>query len=198
MNASTVRFVDRWLGVPACAMLTVWRRLFDRRRATAPVRRILFLKLVEQGATVLAGPSLRAAVERVGYDNVFFMVLEENRPILDMLGIVKPANVISIPKGGVVTTLRGMIAALLRARREKIDSILDFELFARSSAVIAYLTGAARRVGYTPTTATGRGVEICSPIDWSTAHRCTRFGRCSCKPTPSGSTLPDSRRSEST
>jgi len=148
MNASTVRFVDRWLGVPACAMLTVWRRLFDRRRATAPVRRILFLKLVEQGATVLAGPSLRAAVERVGYDNVFFMVLEENRPILDMLGIVKPDNVISIPKGGLVTTLYGMIAALLRARREKIDSVLDFELFARSSAVIAYLTGAARRVGY--------------------------------------------------
>ena len=90
MKASTIRFVDRWLGVPACAVLTLWRRLFDRRQGTDPVRKILFLKLVEQGATVIAYPALRMAVERVGADNVFFMVLGENRPILDMLGIVKP------------------------------------------------------------------------------------------------------------
>ena len=106
------------------------------------------LKLVEQGATVLAYPALRTAVERVGAENLFFMVLEENRPILDMLGIVPPANVIAVPKGGLLTTLRGMLAALARVRREKIDAVIDFELFARSSAVLAYLTGATRRVGY--------------------------------------------------
>jgi ADP-heptose:LPS heptosyltransferase len=148
MKASTIRFVDRCLGIPACAVLTLWRRLFDWRAGTEPVRRILFLKLVEQGATVLAYPALRRAVERVGVENVFFMVLEENRPILDMLGIVKPENVIAIPQGGLFTTLGGMLSALMRVRREKIDSVLDFELFARSSSVLAYLTGASRRVGY--------------------------------------------------
>ena len=148
MKASTIRVVDRWLGIPACAGLTLWRWLFDRSRTTAPVRRILFLKLVEQGATVLAYPALRTAVERAGADNVFFMVLEENRPILDLLGIVKPENVISIPKGGLFKTFGGLLAALARVRREKIDSVIDFELFARSSAVLAYLTGASRRVGY--------------------------------------------------
>lgn len=148
MKASTIRFVDRWLGIPACAVLTLWRRLFDRRRGDGPVRRILFLKLVEQGATVLASPALRRAVERVGAENVFFMVLEENRPILDMLEIVRPENVISIPKGGLFTTLGGLAAAVARVRREQIDSVIDFELFARSSAVLGYLTGAGRRVGY--------------------------------------------------
>ena len=148
MKASTIRFVDRWLGIPACAVLTLWRRLFDGRKGTDPVRRVLFLKLVEQGATVLAYPALRSAVERVGAENVFFMVLEENRPILDMLEIVRPENVISVPTGGLFTTIAGMVRGLARVRREKIDSVLDFELFARSSAVLAYLTGASRRVGY--------------------------------------------------
>ncbi len=148
MKASTIRFVDRWLGIPACAVLTLWRWLFDRRRGTEPVRRILFLKLVEQGATVLAYPALRRAVERVGAENVFFMVLEENRPILDMLEIVRPENVIAIPQGGLLTTLGGLLAAVARVRRERIDAVLDFELFARSSAVLGYLTGASRRVGY--------------------------------------------------
>ena len=148
MKASTIRFVDRWLGVPACAVLTLWRRMFDRRPATGPVKRILFLKLVEQGATVLAYPALRTAVERVGAENVFFMVLEENRPILDMLEIVRPENVISVPTGGLFKTVAGLLRGLARVRRERIDSVLDFELFARSSAVLAYLTGASRRVGY--------------------------------------------------
>jgi ADP-heptose:LPS heptosyltransferase len=148
MKASTIRVVDSWLGIPACAVLTLWRRLFDWRRTPGPVRRILFFKLVEQGATVLAYPSLRAAVERVGPENVFFMVLEENRAILDLLEIVPPENVIAVPTGGLFTTLAGLVRGLLRVRREKIDSVLDFEFFARSSAVFAYLSGASRRVGY--------------------------------------------------
>jgi len=148
MNASTIRFVDRWLGIPACALLTLWRRLFDWRRPAGPIRRVLVLKLVEQGATVVAYPALRAVVERVGRDNIFFMVLEENRPILDMLDIVPPENVISVPKGGVIGTFAGLLSGILRARRERVDAVLDFEFFARSSAVMAYLTGASRRAGY--------------------------------------------------
>jgi len=61
---------------------------------------------------------------------------------------VPPQNVISVPTGGLLTTLVGMVRGLLRVRREKIDSVLDFEFFARSSAVFAYLCGASRRVGY--------------------------------------------------
>ena len=148
MKASTIRFVDRWLGIPACALLTLWRRLFDWRRPDGPIRRVLVLKLVEQGATVIAEPALRAVVDRVGRENIFFMVLEENRGILDMLEIVPRDNVISVPRGGAFTTLAGLIGGILRARREKIDAVLDFEFFARSSAVMAYLTGASRRAGY--------------------------------------------------
>jgi len=148
MKASTIRFVDRWLGIPACALLTLWRRLFDWRRPDGPIRRVLVLKLVEQGATVIAEPALRAVVDRVGRENIFFMVLEENRGILDMLDIVPRENVISVPRGGAFTTFAGLIGGILRARREKVDAVLDFEFFARSSAVMAYLTGASRRAGY--------------------------------------------------
>ena len=148
MNPSTIRFVDRWLGVPACALLTALRRLFDWRTVPAPVRRVLVLKLVEQGATVVAYPALKTLVERVGRENVFFMVLEENRAILDLLDVVPEKNVISVGKAGLLGTLTGLVQGILRARREKIDAVVDFEFFARSSAVMAYLTGARTRVGY--------------------------------------------------
>jgi ADP-heptose:LPS heptosyltransferase len=112
------------------------------------VKRILFLKLVEQGATVLAYPALRAAVEKVGRENVFFMVLAENRPILDLLDVIPPENVVVVPTGGIVQTLRGMLGAIGRIRAAGIDAVIDYELFSRASAVLAYVSGAARRIGY--------------------------------------------------
>jgi ADP-heptose:LPS heptosyltransferase len=148
MKASTIRFVDRWLGIPACGLLTLWRWLCDWRRPDGPIRRVLVLKLVEQGATVVAEPALRALAERVGRENLFFMVLEENRPILDLLDVLPAENVITVPKGGTVRTFVGLLGAVMRARRERVDAVVDFEFFARSSAVLAYLTGASRRVGY--------------------------------------------------
>ena len=148
MNANSIRFADRWLGLPACAVLTLFRKLFDWRKPSGPVKRILFLKLVEQGATVLAYPALRAAVEKVGRENVFFMVLAENRPILDLLDVIPPENVVVVPTGGIVQTLRGMLGAIGRIRAAGIDAVIDYELFSRASAVLAYVSGAARRIGY--------------------------------------------------
>jgi len=148
MNANSIRLADVWLGLPACGLLTLFRKLFDHRRPKGPVKRILFLKLVEQGATVLAYPALRDAVAKVGRENVFFMVLAENRPILDLLDVIPPANVIVVPTGGLVTTLRGMLAAIAKIRATRVDAVIDYELFSRASAVLAYLSGAVRRIGY--------------------------------------------------
>ena len=141
MNANSIRFADRWLGLPACAVLTLFRKLFDWRKPTGPVKRILFLKLVEQGATVLAYPALRAAVEKVGRENVFFMVLAENRPILDLLDVIPPENVVVVPTGGIVQTLRGMLGAIGRIRAAGIDAVIDYELFSRASAVLSFPKG---------------------------------------------------------
>ena len=102
-------------------MLTLWRSVFDRRPSTGPIRRVLFLKLVEQGATVLAAPALEAAARQVGRENVYFMVLAENRPILDVLDLVPPANIIVVPTGGLVRTVRGLLQAVARVRQLQMD-----------------------------------------------------------------------------
>lgn len=152
MNINTMRRLDRWLGVPACWALTRWRRLGSLLRGEdvpAEPQRIAIIKLAEQGATVLAGPALRRAIDMVGAHNVFFVVFEENRPILDLMGLIPERNVIAIhTKSGIPRFAREVLDALARMRRERIDTAVDFEFFARSSAVLAYLGGARRRVGF--------------------------------------------------
>jgi len=62
---------------------------------SAPPRRILIVKLAEQGSTVLAYPALCRAVELAGCENVYFVTLEENRFILDVLNGLPPGNVVA-------------------------------------------------------------------------------------------------------
>jgi ADP-heptose:LPS heptosyltransferase len=136
MKIKNMRLLDRWVGSPLSAVLTVARRIQDRFRAmpTEPPRRILFVKLVEQGATVIAEPALSRAVEMVGRENVFMAVFRENRFILDVLRVIPEDNVITIRSSGM--------------RREKVDAAIDFEFFSRFSGALTFLSGAQRRVGF--------------------------------------------------
>ncbi len=147
MKTSTLRAVDRWIGVPVCALLTLHRRLFARPASARPVRRILFVKLAEQGSTVLAEAALRSAVERVGRENVFFLAFEENRSILDAMRLIPEANVVTIDAASLPAVLPSCLRAICRLRQQAIDAAIDLEFFARASSVFAYLTGAARRSG---------------------------------------------------
>ena len=150
VNVSTMRRIDRWVGVPCCLLLTLLRKIAERwARKPAPgqASRILFVKLAEQGATVLAYPAIRQAVDRVGRENVFFLVFEENRFILDVMQVIPAANVITIPAGGLWRLIRGVANTLSRVRRIRPDVAIDFEFFARGSAILTYLSGANLRVG---------------------------------------------------
>lgn len=150
MRVSTMRLIDRWLGTPACVALMAVRRAGDlarRPRPSQPPRRVLFVKLAEQGATVLAYGAIRRATDMVGRENVFFLVFEENRFILDVMELVPPENVLTIPTTGWGPLLAGTWRALRQLRRLRIDAAVDLEFFARSSAVLTYISGATRRAG---------------------------------------------------
>src|SRR5437764_195917 len=150
MNVRQLQVVDRWLGIPLCFALTLvhWATRRSRRPVSAPLRSVLFVKLAEQGSTVLAYPALRRATELVGRENVYFISFEDNRFILDLLGVIPEANVITIKFRGLPSLLRSAVAALIRMRRLKLGAAIDMEFFARGSAALAYLSGAERRAGF--------------------------------------------------
>lgn len=151
MNPRTFLVIDRYCGKPICAALSLVRRLFGwmvpQRPQVGPVKSFLFIKLIEQGATVLAHPALARAVELAGKENVYFWVFEENRPIMDLLEVIPPENVIAVRTGGFVRMILSLLATVWKVRRLKIDACVDMEFFSRGSAILAFLSGAARRVG---------------------------------------------------
>ena len=147
MKDATIHAIDSWLGRPICWLLTLIRRVMPEPSYTYPPRNVLCLKLVEQGATVLAYGAVERAIDLVGRENVYFLVFEENRPILDAVGWVPSENILCIRSGRFPTFVQDAIAAIRRCRRLKIDALLDMEHFARASAILAFLSGARIRVG---------------------------------------------------
>ena len=146
----TLQRTDRWLGAPLCAFLTLLRRVFGdtERRGPSQVRRILFVKFAEQGSTVLAYPAIRRAIDMVGRENVYFVVFEDNRFILDAMEIIPNGNVIVIATKSLLGLAIDALRAVLRVRKIGIDAVVDMEFLTRFSAILTFATGAKSRVGF--------------------------------------------------
>ena len=146
MNPNKIRIIDKWVGRPICFFLTVLKSISPSLGKKAP-KSILFIKLIEQGATVLAYSAIKKGVEMVGKENVYFCVFEENRPILDIMKILPEENIIVIRQSNLFIFLLDILGLLLKSRRKGIDATIDMEFFSRASAILAYLSGAKIRVG---------------------------------------------------
>jgi ADP-heptose:LPS heptosyltransferase len=149
MNVKALQTADRWIGVPLCAALTLLRSVFDRSSAASQrPRSILIVKLAEQGSTVLAYAALRRAAQLVGRKNVYFIALEENRFVLDLLDVMPRENVITLSKKGGLAFVLSILKAIRRLRSLRLDAAVDMEFFSRGSAALTYASGARMRAGF--------------------------------------------------
>jgi ADP-heptose:LPS heptosyltransferase len=149
VGIATLQHTDRWIGIPLCFFLTLFRKIVEPRPPAArQPAKILFIKFAEQGSTVLAYPAIRRAIELVGRENVYFVVFEDNRFILDAMEVIPEENLITIPTQSPFALACGALRAILRARKIGIDSAVDMEFFTRFSALLTFLTGARSRVGF--------------------------------------------------
>jgi len=150
VGISTLQRTDRWIGAPLCLFLSVLRRIFESAGLPGPrkVRRILFVKFAEQGSTVLAYPAIRRAIDMVGRENVYFVVFQDNRFILDAMDVIPEENVITIATHSPIGLAVDAVRAVHRVRKIGIDAVVDLEFLTRFSAILTFTTGAKSRVGF--------------------------------------------------
>ena len=147
MKLRTMRAIDYWVGVPLCFLCTQVVRLLGRSRGPEKPKRILFIELSEMGSTVIANPALEKARDKLGAE-IFFLIFERNADSLRLLGTVPESNIVTIRETGVTALALDSLRFLKWARKAKIDTVVDLELFSRYSALLTGLSGAKRRVGF--------------------------------------------------
>jgi ADP-heptose:LPS heptosyltransferase len=146
--------VDRWIGVPLCFVLTLLARLAtmvrpNRPEADAP-RHILLIELAEMGTTVLACPAVHRLRSSYPDCQIYFLLFKHIDDSVKVLKMVPDANVMTIDVSNAWTIVRDTVRFRNRARRERIDTAINLETFARFSTILTFISGARTRVGFHP------------------------------------------------
>ena len=147
-----MRTVDYWVGIPLAFLLTIVcrvQRLIGLAGSPAGrPRNILFIQLAEMGTMVVAYPAIKKAGELFPDATLHFLCFQQIRPSVEMLEIVPPGNIITIDAASGLSLARDTLRFLWRARRRRIDTVINTEAVVRYSSLLSYLSGACRRVGF--------------------------------------------------
>jgi ADP-heptose:LPS heptosyltransferase len=145
-----MRAVDRWLGRPVAWLLTRVRRLVGDVDPPAPadVKSVLFVKFSEMGALVLSTPAFAEARRVFPNAKTWLVCFDENAEIAEIAGGFPRERIVAVKAEGAVGTVRGLVSAIRRLRRERFDVIVDLEYFSRVSTIFAFLAGGKIRAGF--------------------------------------------------
>lgn len=151
MKVSTMRHADAGIGVPLCLLASglqaVARALRRPSDAGGPPRSVLVIKLSELGALVTLGPAMRALTEMAGRDNIYFLTFGESRALLEALDYIPRENIFVLRTEALVQLALDALRCLVRLRGKRIACSVDFDFFARATALLGWLCGCRRRVG---------------------------------------------------
>jgi ADP-heptose:LPS heptosyltransferase len=148
MTITFQRAIDRYAGVPICALFSMLHRLRAPAPPVARPRRILVILLSEMGSLVLAHAMFARLKQKYPGAAIHVLLFAKNREVLDLLGFIPPENVLTVSDRS-LTEFMSDAAGVLRAMRTlQPDVVVDCELFARVSAIFSFLSGAPVRVGF--------------------------------------------------
>jgi ADP-heptose:LPS heptosyltransferase len=150
MKVDTMRNVDYYVGVPLCFSLTIVKKLFalfSFRKKSAKPNNILLIELSEMGSTILADPAMKKLKQRLNA-NLYFAIFKKNSPSLELLGTIPKENIYTIDDSGIFPLALDAFKLLFWTRKQRIDAVIDMELFSRFSALLTGLSGAGTTVGF--------------------------------------------------
>lgn len=150
-----MRYIDYWLGIPVCFLLSGVNAtlkvlgLKKRGRKAPRQKKILFIKLSELGAIILGYPLLKHAKEEYPEARLFFVTFRKNKDIFKLLGnIIKEDSILTIRENSLWTFIYDTFKVIKKMAKERVDITFDLELFSRFTAILTDLSRGKKKIGF--------------------------------------------------
>lgn len=143
-SAPLMRWIDRHVGEVLVHLIPI-RKPGAVPRVENP-REIVVSKYFGLGSLLMATPLLRELRTRFPGARIRVLTFKQNETLVRLFPFVD--GVIAVDGRSIPHLLRSTLAAIDLLRRVRVDLLVDLEFFARYSALVAYLSGAAARVGF--------------------------------------------------
>lgn len=147
MKVDTMRFVDKYAGIPLCFIGSFIHKIFIRSKGKTKPKRVLFIELSEMGSAILADPAMQKVKKELDGE-LFFLIFKKNKASLDLLKTVDDDNIFTIDADDFPDLVKDTFKFLKWARKKKIDTVIDLELFSRYSGLLAGFSGADNIVAF--------------------------------------------------
>ena len=150
MNLEIIKIIDKYIGIPVCIILIIHNNILKllglRKNKISNRKNILMVKFFGFGNLILAMPAIKAIKEKYPDSKITFLTINKNKNLYENFDSID--KVLYFDSGNFRSFFNGIIKLLIHIKKQKYDCILDFEQFARISAIISYLTGIRDRVGF--------------------------------------------------
>jgi ADP-heptose:LPS heptosyltransferase len=152
MKVSTMRAIDKWVGIPVCFIISPFRWISDTirsaKRRKPNLDRSLFIELSEMGSAIIVDPAMRK-LQREGKGEIYFAIFKKNYKSLEILQTVPESHVFKMNADNFWTLSIDIFTFMAWCRQKKISTVIDLELFSRFTALLSFFSGARSRIGFT-------------------------------------------------
>lgn len=139
------KFIDKYIGIPLVFLLGVLYKITPHKTICPAPGRILIIKTSALGDTVLLMPVIKAMRETYKDSKITMIVTAKNYNVLRHFPYVDGLFVLEIKK--LINPLY-LIEVVLKIREFKPDIAIDFDQWLRLSPILAYFSGAKKRLGF--------------------------------------------------
>ena len=176
MNINFQRKVDRYIGAFICRLFSLFYRKSKDEDDGFQAKKFLVILLSEMGSLILAYPMFQQLKKQYPGAIIYGLLFEKNKEILNLLDVTPAGNIFTIRDTSFAAFVTDCVRVLIQIRRQKVDVVIDCELFARISSIFSFLSGARIRVGFHPHTQEGlyRGNFINRPVLFNPYHHISR------------------------
>ena len=145
MTISTMREIDRFVGIPLCWLSGLARKL-RRRNSLNSVNSILVIKFFGLGSVLLATPALHRLRVQFPSARITFLTFSSNSELLDEIHLVDERWFID-PRS-VAAFCRTFALVLRRILRSSIDVVIDLEFFSKFSTFVGAIAAPSKQIGF--------------------------------------------------
>jgi ADP-heptose:LPS heptosyltransferase len=149
MNLKFVRIIDTYAGIPLMYCASLLRRLSGKPAVSGLPRNpaaILCVKFWGVGNLFMMLPAVEALKRHYPQAAIDLLTLRTSRDAAATTGMF--ATLHTIDTDSLVTFLFSTAQCLVGLRQRKYNLVIDFEQFAKFSALLCSLTGAGETIGY--------------------------------------------------
>lgn len=151
MNLRIVRWVDRYVGIPlACVLFCLWRLVGLKRQggsaAEGAFRKILLVKFWGVGNIAMLLAAAQDLKARYPLADLDLLTLDLNTGVADLARVFDRIHTVRIDS--FASFISSSIVTLVKTKAAGYDLVIDFEQFARFSALWCAFTGARVTSGF--------------------------------------------------